>query len=155
MIKKLLTSLTGRIHLTSPGKKARLGNVADAINEDEVINLGQLKNYVNSKYNTITDSSSIVINRELGNNFTWSADGTGSTVSFSNTNEGQYIDITLILSATSKILTFPTNTLCINSDGTASGDNTCTLSGVSGDSYRIAIAIEQNGYKVVAKNFGQ
>lgn len=46
MIKKILTSLTGRIHLTNPGKEARLANVADAINNDEATNLGQVNNLI-------------------------------------------------------------------------------------------------------------
>lgn len=65
-------------------------------------------------------------------------------------------DITLIvtLNATSSTFTFPATSLCV-SEGTASGDNTLALSGVSGDKYVIAIKKVGSAYYVVSKNFGQ
>lgn len=65
-------------------------------------------------------------------------------------------DITLIvtLSNTAATYTFPAAALCV-SEGTASGDNTCALSGVSGDKYVIAIKKVGSAYYVVCKNFGQ
>lgn len=59
MIKKILTSIAGRILLTEPSKKARLGNVADAENEDEVPNLGQVKSLLGSNVSDITGQLNI------------------------------------------------------------------------------------------------
>lgn len=65
-------------------------------------------------------------------------------------------DITLVvdLATTSATYTFPAGSLCV-SEGTASGDNTLTLSGTSGDDYVIATKKVGNVYYVVSKNFGQ
>ena len=65
-------------------------------------------------------------------------------------------DITLVvtLANTGAVYTFPAGTLCI-SDGTASGDNTLTLSGVSGDKYVIGIKEVGGVYYVASKNFSQ
>lgn len=51
MIKKVLTSLTGKIHLTVPGKNIRLGNVSNAEKDDEVTNLGQVKYLIKENAN--------------------------------------------------------------------------------------------------------
>lgn len=65
-------------------------------------------------------------------------------------------DITLIvtLSNTAATYTFPATALCV-SDGTSSGNNILSLSGVSGDKYVIAIKKIGSDYYVVSKNFGQ
>lgn len=65
-------------------------------------------------------------------------------------------DITLIvtLNATASVLAFPATSLCV-SEGVPSGDNTCSLAGVSGDEYVIAIKKIGSDYYVVCKNFGQ
>jgi hypothetical protein len=80
------------------------------------------------------------------------ATATGRTFTISHTGD----DITLVitLSATSATMTFPAAALCV-SDGTESGDNTCDLSGASGDKYVIAIKKVGSAYYVVSKNFGQ
>jgi len=67
---------------------------------------------------------------------------------------GDDITLEVTLQATEAVLTFPSNSLCV-SEGTASGDNTLTLSGVSGDVYVIGIKKIGNSYRVAAKNFGQ
>jgi hypothetical protein len=48
MIKKIITSIAGRILLTEPSKKARLCNVTNALNDEEVPNLGQIKSLIGS-----------------------------------------------------------------------------------------------------------
>lgn len=65
-------------------------------------------------------------------------------------------DITLIvtLNTTATVFTFPATSLCV-SEGVSSGNNTCSLAGVSGDKYAIAIKKVGSDYYVVAKNFGQ
>lgn len=65
-------------------------------------------------------------------------------------------DITLIvtLSNTAATYTFPATSLCV-SEGVASGNNTLSLSGVSGDKYVIAIKRIGSDFYVAAKNFGQ
>lgn len=77
-----------------------------------------------------------------------------STITFTISNTSTFIYLTITLTGTSLVLTFPANSLCV-SDGTASGDNTCTLAGASGDKYEIAIKKRVSTYSVVSKNFGQ
>jgi len=72
------------------------------------------------------------------------------TISFT----GDDITLEVTLSAASAVYTFPATSLCV-SEGVASGDNTLTLSGVSGDKYIIGIKKIGNNYYIVAKNFGQ
>ncbi len=67
---------------------------------------------------------------------------------------GDDITIEVILANTGAVYTFPATALCV-SEGIASGDNTLTLSGTSGDKYIIAIKKIGSNYYVVAKNFGQ
>lgn len=67
---------------------------------------------------------------------------------------GANVTIELTLNTTVSVLTFPANHLCI-SEGTASGDNTLSLSGVSGDKYIIGIKKVGRAYYVASKNFGQ
>lgn len=78
-----------------------------------------------------------------------------STITFTISNTSTFIYLTITLTGTSLVLTFPANSLCVGSSGTASGDNTCTLTGVSGDVYEIGIKKRVSTYSVVAKNFGQ
>lgn len=65
-------------------------------------------------------------------------------------------DITLIvtLNTTATVFTFPATALCV-SEGFPSGDNTCSITAVSGDQIAIAIKKVGSNYYVVAKNFGQ
>lgn len=72
------------------------------------------------------------------------------TISYAGTN----IIIEVTLSAVSAIYTFPVAALCV-SEGVASGNNTCALSGVSGDKYIITIEEINSAYYVISKNFGQ
>lgn len=77
-----------------------------------------------------------------------------ATRTFTISYTGDDIVLEVTLSATSSTFTFPVTSLCV-SEGTASGDNTCGLAGVSGDKYIIAIKKIGSAYYVVSKNFGQ
>jgi len=76
-----------------------------------------------------------------------------SAITFTISDTSDYQEILVTLSATSSLFTFPVGTLCV-SEGTASGDNTCALSGVSGDKYILSINTIGTTF-VVCKNFGQ
>lgn len=78
-----------------------------------------------------------------------------STITFTISSTATYNTVTVTLTGTSLVLTFPTNSLCVDSDGTASGDNTCTLTGVSGDIYEVITKKRGATYSVIAKNLGQ
>jgi len=71
---------------------------------------------------------------------------------------GDDITIRIVLTGTTCTYTFPTGSLCI-SEGVASGNNTCTISGVADDNYIISIKkiiiMATSVYFVIAKNFGQ
>lgn len=77
-----------------------------------------------------------------------------SAITFTNsyTGDGQVIELTL--NATSSIFTFPAGYLCMAS-GTASGDNTLSLSGTSGDKYIILVMKIGSSYYVSSTNMGQ
>lgn len=78
-----------------------------------------------------------------------------STRTFTISYTGDISEIEVTLSATTATYTFPATALCVSSDGTATGDNTLVLSGVSGDKYIIMINKIGSNYRVIAKNFGQ
>lgn len=76
-----------------------------------------------------------------------------ATRTFTISYTGDDVSLKVILNATSSVFTFPAGALCINSDGAASGDNTCSLAGVSGDVYVFAIKHWGSSvYTVVSKN---
>lgn len=77
-----------------------------------------------------------------------------ATRTFTISYTGDDITLEVTLSATSSVFTFPATALCV-SDGVASGDNTCSLLGASGDKYIIAIKKIGSAYYVISKNFGQ
>lgn len=77
-----------------------------------------------------------------------------ATRTFTITYAGDDITLEVTLSATSATYTFPATALCV-SEGVASGDNTLSLSGVSGDKYIIGIKKIGSAYYVASKNFGQ
>jgi len=77
-----------------------------------------------------------------------------ATRTFTISYTGDDIVLEITLSATASTLTFPVASLCI-SEASVSGDNTCALSGTSGDVYMIAIKKVGSNYRVVCKNFGQ
>lgn len=98
---------------------------------------------------TLTDAATIDIAQQNNTLAT-----SRSTITFTISNTSTFIYLTITLTGTSLVLTFPANSLCV-SDGTASGDNTCTLAGASGDKYEIAIKKRVSTYSIVSKNFGQ
>jgi hypothetical protein len=77
-----------------------------------------------------------------------------ATRTFTISYTGDDIVMVVTLSATSAVYTFPATALCV-SDGVASGDNTCTIEGISGDKHIFAIKKIGSNYYVVAKNFLQ
>lgn len=79
---------------------------------------------------------------------------TSSSRTFTISYTGDDTSIEITLNATSATQTFPAGSLCVT-EGAASGDNTCPMSGVSGDKYIIAIKKIGSVYYVVCKNFGQ
>lgn len=99
--------------------------------------------------NALTDASSMALTHPVHTLTTSSA-----TRTFTISYTGNDITIELILNTTGSVFTFPASSLCV-SEGVASGDNTCTLAGVSGDKYVIAIKKIGSNYYVACKNFGQ
>lgn len=77
-----------------------------------------------------------------------------ATRTFTISYTGDDISLEVTLSNTAATYTFPATSLCV-SEGVASGDNTLSLSGVSGDKYIIAIKKIGSAYYVASKNFGQ
>lgn len=77
-----------------------------------------------------------------------------AAITFTISSPADDITLSLTLNTTDSVLTFPAGTLCV-SEGVASGDNTCTLSGTSGDKYVIGIKKVGSTYYVASKNFGQ
>lgn len=77
-----------------------------------------------------------------------------ATRTFTISYTGDDITLEVTLSNTAAVYTFPAAALC-SSEGVASGDNTLTLAGASGDKYIIAIKKIGSAYYVVSKNFGQ
>lgn len=77
-----------------------------------------------------------------------------ATRTFTISYTGDDITLVVTLSNTGAVYTFPATALCV-SDGVASGDNTLTLAGISGDKYVIGIKKVGSAFYVVSKNFGQ
>ena len=77
-----------------------------------------------------------------------------ATRTFTISYTGDDITLVVTLSNTGAVYTFPATALCV-SDGVASGDNTLTLAGVSGDKYVIGIKKVGSAFYVASKNFGQ
>lgn len=77
-----------------------------------------------------------------------------ATRTFTISYPGDDSTLEVILNTTDAVFTFPINSLTV-SEGVASGDNTLTLSGVSGDHYIIGIKLINGTYYIVSKNFGQ
>lgn len=147
----------GEIGIETDTLKAKVGDGLTAWNSrdyfidslsDLTADLALKQNIVNSAV-ALTDASSIDL---TAIKHTLSSSSATRTFTISYTGD----DITLIvtLSATSATYTFPATSLCV-SEGSASGDNTLSLSGVSGDKYVIGIKKVGSNYYVVSKNFGQ
>ena len=110
---------------------------------------------------TVNDSSNTVASVALTDGATIDLTSTKlslatsrSAITFTRSFLGDDIILEITLTGTALTLTFPSGYLCV-SEGTASGDNTCSLSGTSGDKYVLAIIkIGSNNY-VSCKNMGQ
>jgi hypothetical protein len=79
---------------------------------------------------------------------------TASSRTFTISYTGDDITMEVTLNATTATQTFPATALCV-SDGAASGDNTCPMSGASGDKYIFTIKKIGSNYYVACKNWGQ
>lgn len=97
----------------------------------------------------LTDGATVDITSDKNTLSTSSATRT-FTIGFT----GDQIIMVVTLSATTSTYTFPAAALCVY-NGFSSGDNTCVLSGVSGDKHVFAISKVGSAYYVVGKNFGQ
>ena len=120
------------------------------------LNLDTLVSTITSIYQKIvnpsvslTDAATIDIDA-VKNTLTTSSATRTFTISY--TGDSSITEVTL--NNTGAVFTFPATALCV-ADGVASGDNTLTLAGVSGDKYLIGIVKIGNNYSVVSRNFGQ
>ena len=138
------------------GTIAHLDDVPGSANQSEVNAGAETAKYVspatlqdrNDDSVALVDGATIDI---TGPKHTLST-ATGRT--FTISHAGDDIVLVITLSATSATMTFPAAALCV-SEGTASGDNTLSLSGVSGDKYLIGILKVGSAYYVGSKNTGQ
>ncbi len=78
-----------------------------------------------------------------------------ATRTFTISYTGDVTETIVTLTNTAATYTFPATALCLNSAGTASGTNTATLAGVSGDKYIIMTSKVGSDYFVIVKNLGQ
>lgn len=108
-----------------------------------------LKQLLVNSATTITDGATMDITAIKNTLATSSA-----TRTFTISYTGDDITLVVTLSATSSLFTFPATTLCV-SEGVASGNNTCSLAGVSGDKYLISIKKIGSDYYLACKNWGQ
>lgn len=127
---------------------AKLSVAAAAATYETIANVALKQNLVNSA-TALVDGSTIDLTA-IKHTLTTSSATRTFTISYT----GDDITLEVTLSATASTFTFPATSLCV-SEGVASGDNTCALSGVSGDKYIIAIKKIGSAYYVVCKNFGQ
>lgn len=97
----------------------------------------------------ITDAASMDITA-IKNTLTTSSATRTFTISYT----GDDITLVVTLNALSSLFTFPATSLCV-SEGVASGNNTLSLAGVSGDKYLISIKKVGSDYYVFCKNVGQ
>jgi hypothetical protein len=80
---------------------------------------------------------------------------TQATITFSDSWVGDFTTISVTFTQTSAVWTFPAGALCVV-DGVASGDNTATVTGTSGDKIVLSIwDVDGTNYRVVTKDFGQ
>jgi hypothetical protein len=80
---------------------------------------------------------------------------TQSAITFSDSWVGDFTTISVTFTQTSAVWTFPAGALCVV-DGVASGDNTATVTGTSGDKIVLSIwDVDGTTYHVITKNFGQ
>ncbi len=113
------------------------------------LNFTELYNEALPSTVTITDASTMDIATALNTLTTSSA-----TRTFTISYTGDDFTLELTLNTTATTLTFPATSLCV-SEGIASGDNTCSLAGVSGDKYLLVGKKIGSNYYIASKNWGQ
>lgn len=141
------TNITGIVAanvVNTPAGGIAATNVQTALNE-----LDTEKDNLTNSSSSLTNASTVTI---TGLKHTLSSNQATITWTLSQTSDFQTTDITL--NVTSATWTFPANTLCVV-EGVASGDNTASLTGVSGDHHIMSIYKDGSNYRVVIKNFGQ
>jgi hypothetical protein len=79
---------------------------------------------------------------------------TQETITFTDAYTGDFIDLEVTFTQTSAVWTFPAGSLCVF-NGTESGDNTMTVTGVSGDKIILSRLLINSVKYYIAKNFGQ
>lgn len=127
------------------------GNSSNAIPTTEWVQ-GEITPKVNAANTAtaLTDGASITI---TGTKHTLTTDE--ATITFSQSYTGDFSNIDVTFNTTSSTWTFPAGSLC-SFNGLASGNNTATISGVSGDKIVISIWFVSSGnYRIAIKNFGQ
>ncbi len=123
------------------------GDLSDQVDLQDALNLKEDKS---SSVTALTNAATIDIASPVN---TLSSSSAARTFTISYTGDVTETEVTL--ANTAATYTFPATALCLNSDGTASGNNTATLAGVSGDKYLIMTSKIGSAYYVVIKNFGQ
>lgn len=109
----------------------------------------ELKSYAVNTSSSLTDGATITI---TGIKHTLTSDEATVTYTLSQTPDFSITDITLNTATT--VWTFPANTLC-RVNGIASGDNTATLVGNSGDHWMMVIWKDGSNYRVAISNYEQ
>lgn len=126
------------------------GATTTAPSENAVFDALALKNDLANTATALTDGASITI---TGPKHTLTTDE--ATITFSDSYTGDFTNIDVTFNTTAATWTFPAGSLCVV-EGSASGNTTATVSGVSGDKIVISIWFVSSGvYRVVIKNFGQ
>jgi hypothetical protein len=138
----------------TPANAASFSNVNNTSDANKPVSIAQQaaldlkQNLVNAAV-ALVDAASMALTA-IKHTLTSSAATRTFTISYT----GDDITLEVTLNTTTATYTFPSGSLC-SSEGTASGDNTLSLSGVSGDKYIIAIKKIGSAYYVACKNFGQ
>lgn len=148
-----VTSVTGTTdRITSTGGATPVIDIAaayDAAITAEIAAAVALRQLLINSATALTDASSMDLTA-IKHTLTTSSATRTFTISYT----GDDITLEVTLNATSSVFTFPATSLCV-SEGIASGDNTCSLAGASGDKYIIATKKIGSAYYVICKNFGQ
>jgi hypothetical protein len=126
------------------------GNITATTVQAALNELDSEKQAIANPASSLTDGGSIAI---TGAKHTLTT--TQSAVTFSQSFTGDFSNIDVTFNTTAATWTFASGSLCVV-EGSASGDNTATISAVSGDKIVISIWFVSSGnYRVAVKNFGQ
>jgi len=138
------TGLPGTAVINTPA-----GNIAATTAQAAINELDGEKLAIANTSSSLTDGSAITI---TGTKHTLTSDEATVTWTLSQTSDFQTTVITLNTATTT--YTFPSNTLC-RVNGIATGDNTATLVGNSGDIWVMVIYKDGTDYKVAISNWEQ